>query len=66
MSTTARTTKIDLLTGQPFASTTPDWLKKAEREARKHEARCKHCKVQYLKGEVNANGLCRHCVDELS
>lgn len=40
---------------------TPAWLKQAS----KGNARCAHCKTQYLKGELNANKLCRHCADEL-
>lgn len=43
----------------------PAWLKQAMREARKHEARCTACKTQYLKGELNDAGHCRHCADEL-
>ena len=65
MNSTTRPAKINLLTGQPFASTTPDWLKQAERATRKHEACCKGCKAQHLKGELNAAGLCRHCADEV-
>lgn len=30
------------------------------------DARCKGCEVEYLKGELSADGLCDHCADEHS
>lgn len=40
---------------------TPSWLKKAN----KGNGHCKVCKTQYMKGELNAQGHCHHCADEL-
>ena len=30
------------------------------------DACCKACGVQYLRGELSPDGLCRHCADELN
>lgn len=65
MTTTCTNPQPELnLLGMP-KQTTPAWLRKAQRGARKLEGRCTCCKTQYLKAELNANGHCSHCADEL-